>query len=72
MKKLLLSHINSICVCMIMLAVGCGKRTVQEYDERVMEIERVVSTLRLTPQLVLVIEGTHGLNPMLTSQVPYS
>lgn len=26
--------------------------------------------LKLTPQMVLVIEGTHGLNPMLTSQVP--
>ena len=25
--------------------------------------------LRLTPQMVLVIEGTHALNPMLTSQV---
>lgn len=26
--------------------------------------------IRLTPQMVLVIEGTHGLNPMLTSQIP--
>lgn len=51
MKKLLLSHINSICVCMIMLAVGCGKRTVQEYDERVMEIERVVRPLYKVPSL---------------------
>lgn len=30
------------------------------------------NTLRLTPQMVLVIEGTHALNPMLTSQVPDS
>ena len=51
MKKLLLSHINSICVCMIMLAVCCGKRTVQEYDERVMEIERVVRPLYKAPSL---------------------
>ena len=28
--------------------------------------------LKLTPQMVLVIEGTHGLNPMLTSQIPDS
>ena len=28
--------------------------------------------LKLTPQMVLVIEGTHALNPMLTSQVPDS
>ncbi|MBR2638811.1 MAG: nucleoside kinase [Bacteroidaceae bacterium] len=26
--------------------------------------------IKLTPQMVLVIEGTHGLNPMLTSQIP--
>ena len=26
--------------------------------------------IKLTPQMVLVIEGTHGLNPMLTEQVP--
>ena len=26
--------------------------------------------LKLTPQMVLVIEGTHGLNPMLTEQIP--
>lgn len=26
--------------------------------------------IKLTPQMVLVIEGTHGLNPMLTQQVP--
>ena len=26
--------------------------------------------IKLTPQMVLVIEGTHGLNPMLTDQVP--
>ncbi len=26
--------------------------------------------LKLTPQMVLVIEGTHGLNPMLTAQIP--
>lgn len=30
------------------------------------------NSLKLTPQMVLVIEGTHGLNPMLTSQVPDS
>ena len=28
--------------------------------------------LKLTPQMVLVIEGTHALNPLLTSQVPDS
>ena len=28
--------------------------------------------LKLTPQMVLVIEGTHALNPMLTQQVPDS
>lgn len=28
--------------------------------------------LKLTPQMVLVIEGTHGLNPMLTEQIPES
>lgn len=28
--------------------------------------------LKLTPQMVLVIEGTHALNPMLTEQVPDS
>ena len=28
--------------------------------------------LKLTPQMVLVIEGTHALNPMLTRQVPDS
>ena len=28
--------------------------------------------LKLTPQMVLVIEGTHALNPMLTAQVPDS
>ena len=28
--------------------------------------------LKLTPQMVLVIEGTHALNPMLTSQIPDS
>ncbi|MBO7272527.1 MAG: nucleoside kinase, partial [Bacteroidaceae bacterium] len=28
--------------------------------------------LKLTPQMVLVIEGTHALNPQLTSQVPDS
>ena len=28
--------------------------------------------IKLTPQMVLVIEGTHGLNPMLTEQVPDS
>ena len=28
--------------------------------------------LKLSPQMVLVIEGTHALNPMLTSQVPDS
>ena len=28
--------------------------------------------LKLTPHMVLVIEGTHGLNPMLTLQVPDS
>ncbi len=28
--------------------------------------------LKLTPQMVLVIEGTHVLNPMLTSQIPDS
>ncbi len=28
--------------------------------------------IKLTPQMVLVIEGTHGLNPMLTEQVPES
>ena len=27
------------------------------------------NTLKLTPQMVLVIEGTHALNPMLTEQV---
>lgn len=27
------------------------------------------NTLKLTPQMVLVIEGTHALNPMLTAQV---
>ena len=26
--------------------------------------------LKLEPQMVLVIEGTHGLNPMLTAQIP--
>ena len=26
--------------------------------------------IKLTPQMVLVVEGTHGLNPMLTRQVP--
>ena len=26
--------------------------------------------IKLTPQMVLVIEGTHGLNPMLTAQIP--
>lgn len=26
--------------------------------------------IKFTPQMVLVIEGTHGLNPMLTQQVP--
>lgn len=28
------------------------------------------NTIKLTPQMVLVIEGTHGLNPMLTAQIP--
>ncbi|MBQ3539833.1 MAG: nucleoside kinase [Bacteroidaceae bacterium] len=28
------------------------------------------NTLKLSPQMVLVIEGTHGLNPMLTAQIP--
>ena len=28
--------------------------------------------LKLTPQMVLVIEGTHALNPMLTEQIPDS
>ena len=28
------------------------------------------NSLRLTPQMVLVIEGTHALNPMLTVQIP--
>ncbi len=34
------------------------------------EREFTGKTLKLTPQMVLVIEGTHGLNPMLTAQIP--
>lgn len=34
------------------------------------EREYLGNTIKLTPQMVLVIEGTHGLNPMLTAQIP--
>lgn len=34
------------------------------------EREYLGNKIKLTPQMVLVIEGTHGLNPMLTEQIP--
>ncbi|MBQ3622894.1 MAG: nucleoside kinase [Bacteroidaceae bacterium] len=40
------------------------------YNFQTGEREFTGKTLKLTPQMVLVIEGTHGLNPMLTAQIP--
>ena len=42
---------------------------VPTYNFKTGEREFNGKRLKLTPQMVLVIEGTHGLNPMLTSQV---
>lgn len=40
------------------------------YNFQTGEREFLGKRLRLSPQMVLVIEGTHGLNPMLTAQIP--
>lgn len=40
------------------------------YNFQTGEREFTGRTLKLLPQMVLVIEGTHGLNPMLTAQIP--
>ncbi len=40
------------------------------YNFQTGEREFLGKRLKLTPQMVLVIEGTHGLNPMLTEQIP--
>ncbi len=40
------------------------------YNFQTGEREFTGKKLKLTPQMVLVIEGTHGLNPMLTAQIP--
>lgn len=40
------------------------------YNFQTGEREFTGKTLKLTPQMVLVIEGTHGLNSMLTAQIP--
>lgn len=34
------------------------------------EREYLGNSIKLAPQMVLVIEGTHGLNPILTAQIP--
>ncbi len=40
------------------------------YNFQLGEREFLGNRIKLNPQMVLVIEGTHGLNPMLTSQIP--
>ena len=45
---------------------------VPTYNFKTGEREFNGKRLKLTPQMVLVIEGTHALNPMLTSQIPDS
>lgn len=40
------------------------------YNFQTGEREFTGKKLKLSPQMVLVIEGTHGLNPMLTAQIP--
>lgn len=40
------------------------------YNFQTGQREYLGNRIKLTPQMVLVIEGTHGLNPMLTRQIP--
>ena len=40
------------------------------YNFQLGKREYLGNKIKLTPQMVLVIEGTHGLNPMLTAQIP--
>lgn len=43
---------------------------IPHYNFQTGEREFLGHKLKLTPKMVLVIEGTHGLNPMLTAQIP--